>query len=201
MAEKVKPLSAFAFAIQLLLGIVIQSVIYCGGYLLCERIPVPVSMDYGSRIAYTLRWTLPMVLFYMVTIQQTARRRGATAANNPLSGNEHLIQTYKNILTNTLEQLFASLLLMLIATTYFDSPDMIKIIPVYAITFTVGRVLFAIGYMINPMYRGTGIIINFFSSLLLAGYVIYLTYTRGMVYGLGTVYHSSGDYIARKDEL
>ena len=207
MAEKakvedkpVKPNPVF-FLIQLVLAILIQAVIFYGGYLLCDRIPVPASMDYGTRFAYTFRWTFPMVLVLLVTIQQTANRRGTTAAGNPLAGMEHLVQVFKNIVTNTLEQLMVSLLLMLTAVTYCDTPDWIKIIPIYAITFTVGRILFIIGYRISPLYRVTGILINFFSSFALAGYVSYQIYTRGMMYGLGNVYTSAGGGGAGKDEL
>ena len=187
--------------IQALIAILILAGIFYGGYYRCDYIPTPASMDLGSRIGYTLRWTLPMVLVLMVTIQQTALRRLSTAARNPLAGKEHLVQLLKNILTNTLEQLMVSLLLMLIATTYCDTPDMIKIVPIYAITFTVGRILFIIGYRISPSYRTTGMTVNFLSSIVMAGYVIYLTYTRGMMYGLGTVYPSTGGNQVGKDEL
>ena len=189
MAEQSRPNPIPVFVVQGLLSIVILGGIYYGGYHLCD-IQVPASMDATSRFAYTLRWTLPMVLVLIVAIEVTMISRGTTGAVNPLSGKEHLVQIYKNFVTNTLEQLMVSLLLMLIATTYCDTPDMIKIVPICAITFTVGRILFFIGYKITPMYRATGMTVNFFSSILMAGYIIYLTYTKGMLYGLGTVYPS-----------
>ena len=187
--KKSKPrFNVALYLFQLSLAIITIGVIYYGGYYLCEDIPIPESMDFASRLTYTFRWSLPMVFVFMVTIMNTANKRGVTAAVNPLSGNEHLVQPMKNILMNTHEQLMSGFMLMLIATTYCDTPDTIKIIPIYVIVYTVGRVLFIIGYSIGPQYRSYGMMMNLISTFALAGYIIYLVYTKGMMYGLGTAY-------------
>ena len=176
------------YLVELSLAIITLAIIYYGGYYLCEHIPIPESMDFASRLAYTFRWSLPMVIVFMITIMNTANKRGSSAAVNPLSGNEHLVQSLKNILMNTHEQLMAAFMLMLILVTYCDTPDTMKIIPLYVISYTVGRILFIIGYSIGPQYRSYGMMMNLISTFGLAGYIVYLVYTKGMMYGLGTAY-------------
>ena len=79
--------------------------------------------------------------------------------------NEHLLQTEKNILMNTVEQLLCFLLLMLALTTYLE-PEEMRIIPLHSLAFIVGRVCFAIGYSISPMYRSIGMSVNFYTNFI-----------------------------------
>ena len=109
-------------------------------------------------------------------------KRRYTDAENPLAGKEHLLQTEKNVLTNTVEQLIVFLLLVVTLTTYLEPSEM-RIIPLYSLAFITGRVFFMIGYSISPKHRSYGILINIFLTFFFIGYIIYLMYLRGFMYG------------------
>lgn len=166
-------------------SVLIQATIYYGGYVMCDSIPAPVAMDLGTRLAFTLRCQLPMVVMLVYTIGRVSFERGIKRkALNPLAGNENLVQLYKNCLNNTLEQFVVASFLMLVVTTYLDSPDMIKIIPIFSFTFVIGRILFIVGYSISYRHRGFGMFVNFGSTGTLLGFTVYLLFSKGVLYGL-----------------
>ena len=82
-----------------------------------------------------------------------------------------------------MEQLLVFLLLVVALTTYLEPAEM-RVIPLYSLAFLVGRVLFMIGYSIDPKHRAIGIGINFNLSFFFIGYIIYLMYLRGFMYGI-----------------
>ena len=118
----------------------------------------------------------------MFAIFRVGSKRGSTPALNPLSGNEHLLQTEKNVLMNTVEQLVCFLLFMLALTTYLEPLEMC-IIPLLSVAFIVGRILFMVGYSFSPMHRSLGMSVNIFSNFFSIGYIIYLMYIHGFMYG------------------
>ena len=176
--------------LQFSLSAVILVTILYGGYYYCHSIPVPKSNDFSEKLLYTLRYcTFPQAMFLMFAIFRVGSKRGSTPALNPLSGNEHLLQTEKNVLTNTVEQFLCFLLFMLALTTYLEPVEM-RIIPLLSVAFIVGRILFMVGYSFSPKHRIIGMSINFFLNFFAIGYIIYLMYTRGFVYG--TLTNASG---------
>ena len=161
---------------------VIVTILY-GGYYYCDCIPVPRSNDFSEKLLYAARYcTFPQALFLLFAIMRVGAKRGSTGAENPLAGKEHLLQTEKNVLANTVEQLLVFLFLVVTLTTYLEPSEM-RIIPLYSLAFIVGRVLFMIGYSISPKHRSYGIAINFFTTFFFIGYIFYLIYLRGFVYG------------------
>ena len=175
--------------------------ILCGGYYYCDCIPVPRSNDFSEKLLYAARYcTFPQAVFLLFVIARVGAKRGSTGAENPLAGKEHLIQTEKNVLTNTVEQLLVFLLLVVTLTTYLEPSEM-RIIPLYSLVFIVGRVLFMIGYGIGPKHRSYGIAINFFSTFFFIGYVIYLMYLRGFMYGTDSSNPTAATTGTEKSEL
>ena len=178
---------------------VVVTILY-GGYYHCHSIPIPQSNDFSEKLLYAARYcTFPQAVFLLVAIMRVGAKRGFTPAINPLAGKEHLLQTEKNVLMNTLEQLLCFLLLVVTLITYLEPSEM-RIIPLYSLAFIVGRVLFMIGYSFGPLYRGTGMHINFNLSFFFIGYIIYLMYLRGFMYGTLTD-SSNPTSTARKSEL
>lgn len=161
--------------------------IYYGGYYWCDSIPAPSSTDLAVRLSYTLRCTLPMFIILLFAVFGVAFHRFfyRKVVGNPLAGNDHLIQVDKNYLHNTLEQTVIAVGILLVATTYFNEPDLMKIVPIFVIAFIIGRILFRIGYGINPYYRSLGITITFVNTGLLAIYVMYLMFTNCFMFDLG----------------
>ena len=83
-----------------------------------------------------------MLLSLFVGIMVTMVKRRLSVAVNPLSGHESLVLIDKNYLTNTVEQLVLGVMLMLITATYTDSPQVLRLLPIYSVLFVIGRVLF-----------------------------------------------------------
>ena len=180
-----RPSTLCVFVFQYSVTLIVMGTILYGGYYHCHSIPIPTSNDFCEKLLYTVRYcAFPQGMFLSIAIFGVVGKRiiTAPAAVNPLSGNEHLVQIEKNVLTNTMEQLLAFLLQALTLTIYLEPSEM-WIIPLFSLTFFIGRVLFIIGYNIGPRYRGAGMYINMCLSLVFLGYSIYLIYLRGFMYG------------------
>ena len=183
--KKARPSTLCVFVFQYSVTFVVMGTILYGGYYYCHSIPIPRSNDFSEKLLYAIRYcTFPQAVFLIVAIFMVAAKRAITqAAVNPLAGNEHLVQAEKNVLTNTVEQLLCFLLLVLTLITYLEPSEM-RIIPLYSLTFFIGRVFFMIGYSVGPRYRGAGMYINACLSVFFLGYLIYLIYLRGFMYGI-----------------
>ncbi|KAL5460486.1 hypothetical protein EMCRGX_G033937 [Ephydatia muelleri] len=134
-----------SFSIQYAIAVALVSAIYYSGYYHVSIVPLPTSIDLVAKLSYTIRCAFPMVLVLFFFIMNVGNKRFVTAAIDPLGGNEHIVQLEKNVLTNTLEQFVLSFTLMLVAATYLDTVEKMKIIALYSFAFVIGRVLFRIG--------------------------------------------------------
>ena len=156
------------------------SVLY-GGYYMCDSIPLPPSNELGDKLIFYIRCCVfPCAVFLFFSILDVASIRGSSAAANPLSGNEHLLQVQKNCLMNTVEQTLVFLMTALTLTSFLEASEM-KILPLYAILWLLGRVLFRIGYGVNQKWRGFGMLTNVFSSAAIFVVLFYLAFTRGFL--------------------
>ena len=200
-AKKARPSTLCVFVFQYSVTLIVMGTILYGGYYYCHFIPIPRSNDFCEKLLYAVRYcTFPQAVFLILAISTVAAKRAITrAAVNPLAGNEHLVQSEKTVLTNTVEQLLVFLLLVLTLTTYLEPSEM-RIIPLYSLTFFIGRVFFMIGYSFGPRYRGAGMYINACLGLFFLGYSIYLIYLHGFMYGVLTDSSHPTIYI-RKSEL
>ena len=168
-----KPNFEGSFFIQYAIAIALFSAIYYGGYYHLQIVPVPASTELQVKLAFTIRCAFPMVLVLFVFIANVGNKRFTTAAMDPLGGHEQIVQVEKNVLTNTLEQFVGGFTLMLVAATYLDTVEKMKIIALYSCAFVVGRVLFRIGYGISPYFRVLGMGMNILSSVLMMGIIVY----------------------------
>lgn len=172
------------FLLQVAFAVVSNVCVLGGGYYLFPAIlPLPSSNDFIVKLLYTLRvFVFPQTILLIFAIMRVMRKRGNTPAGNPLLGqDQNYLLTEKNALTNTVEQLFCIFLVVLVLITYLEPSEM-KIIPLLSISFAVGRLLFIIGYSISPLYRVAGILINFLSIISMTICIIYLMYSRGLMY-------------------
>ena len=127
-------------------------------------------------------------------------KRRTSGAGNPLAGKDHLLQLEKNFLANTLEQFVVFLVSTLVLITYLQGEEM-RLVPLSAIAFFVGRVLFRVGYGIAYYYRGWGIMINFISQGFIVGLTGYLMFTRGFMFGIAAAVGSPHSPTAAHAEL
>ena len=177
---------------QLLAAVVTMLFIFYGGYYFCPSLPVPASMDFTSKLIYTVRCIFPPLLVLQVAILLVINGRRSLGVANPLAGQEHLIQLQKNFLSNTLEQFVVFMVCTLVLITFLNTPEEMRLVPLYTTTFIVGRILFRIGYGISWIYRACGIQINFFSMWFITGLIVYFMFTRGFMFGLDTTPVLSG---------
>ena len=177
---------------QLLAAVVTMLFIFYGGYYFCPSLPVPASMDFTSKLIYTVRCIFPPLLVLQVAILLVINGRRSLGVANPLAGQEHLIQLQKNFLSNTLEQFVVFMVCTLVLITFLNTPEEMRLVPLYTTTFIVGRILFRIGYGISWIYRACGIQINFFSMWFITGLIVYFMFTRGFMFGLDTTPVPSG---------
>ena len=173
------------FISQIILANVLVTIIFYGGYYHCSSIPMPTSVDLPSRLAFAVRCTLPMAAILFLSIAHVGNKRALTAAIDPLSGNENIVQLDKNFLTNTLEQFVVAFAITLAVATYLDTPEELKLLPIYTFMFVTGRIAFRIGYGLSPWLRATGMACNFYSTILMFVVLVYLISTRGFLYGIG----------------
>ncbi len=170
--EKLNPT---AFLVQTVLALATTFSIFYGGYFYCPSIPGPSSDSAASRATYTLRCAFPPLLVLIAAVMMAALKRVSTPAVNPLANKEHFVLVQRNFLGNTLEQIVVWLLSTGVLVTYLSLEEM-RLVPLYATTFVVGRILFRIGY---PTKRTWGIMINFLSQFFVVGLTIYFMFTRG----------------------
>ncbi|MCG8626954.1 MAG: MAPEG family protein [Proteobacteria bacterium] len=189
------------YVLEYLIALAVTVTILYGGYYYCDCIPVPRSNDFSEKLLYAGRYcTFPQAVFLFIAVLRVGAKRGSANALNPLAGKEHVLQTEKNVLTNTAEQLHIFLFLVVTLTTYLEPSEM-RIIPLYSLAFIVGRVLFMIGYGISPKYRSVGMGINFILTFFFIGYTIYLMYLRGFMYGTRLTANPTATTGTAKSEL
>ena len=174
------------FLLQVVFALAFNTCVLGGGYYLFPPIlPIPSSNDFSVKVLYTLRcFVFPQTILLIFAVMRVMRKRGNTPAGNPLIGqDQNYLLAEKNALTNTVEQLLCILLVVLVLITYLEPLEM-KIIPLLSISFVVGRLFFIIGYSIGSLYRVAGIITNFSSIVSMTICIIYLMYSRGLMYSI-----------------
>ena len=144
-----------------------------------------VNTHISSRLAYAVCCSTPMILSLFAGIAMVGNKRALSSAVNPLSGHEDIVQVDKNYVLNTLEQFVIALTLMLTVAAYTDGLQVLRLLPVYSMVFTVGRILFWIGYSMHPLYRTTGMSMTLVSCYVMFGIVLYYSWTKGPAAVLG----------------
>ncbi len=98
----------------------------------------------------------------MASVLLVSNQRFFTSGIDPIAGaDDRTLRVLRRILGNTLEQAF----LFVIAVTAFAAvapQEWLKAVPVAALLFVLGRVLFAVGYLIRPPLHVTGFTLTIF---------------------------------------
>ena len=166
--------------VQLIIGTCITTGILYQGYYHWP-IPTPNSDDFMEKLVYSIRSTaLPAGITLYMAVMMVAIKRSSTPAGNPLAGKEKFVLLEKCYLTNTIEQALILMFLVLTMTTYLQFQEM-KVIPIYSGLWVLGRMLFRIGYGINPRYRTLGMGIHNCTSFYFFFLIFYLIFSRGLM--------------------
>ncbi len=159
-------------AAGMILGAVLSLLI---AWLLWHRIGItPRQIGLDERLAYAAKWALVPGVCLLIGIMMIANLRFFTRGIDPLSGFEDkTFAIWQRYIRNTLEQ---SVLFVIGITAYsaITYQYWLKLIPIVAVLFVIGRALFVIGYLIKPTYRAAGFAMTFYPIIGLYGLTIYL---------------------------
>lgn len=170
---------------QALLAFATVAVTLYVGYYHCQCIPVPQSTEFTAKVIYTFRCMIPALVVLLLSVLGVIYDRVTKAVADPLSGCEHIIQLSKNHLSNTMEQFSIMFLSTIILITFLESPEEMRLVPLYSLLFVIGRILFRVGYGINSGFRVWGIHVNLYSSCFVIGLILYSVATQGFMVGFG----------------
>jgi len=134
-----------------------------------------------DRLVFALRLqALPLLTLLISVINVGVARCRSSGAKNPLTaGSDHAIALPLKMNQNTIEQFLLHLGNQIILATYLPE-DKLKLLPLLAIYFFVGRLTFMIGYSINHNYRSFGFIMTFIPTVGAVGYNFYWAATLGL---------------------
>jgi hypothetical protein len=122
------------------------------------HLPLPDGDDRAARLAFGAQWLLlpALALFAGIAVMANLRFFVADAIDGARASRNRLIEITLRYNQNTLEQtVLAAIAWMGLALALPHA--MLKLIPAMAIAFIVGRALFWIGYLIDPVARAFGL--------------------------------------------
>jgi hypothetical protein len=129
----------------------------CGVSLLLPLSVLPTD-DPSARIAWALKWALLPVLTLMVSIIRVANHRFSTPADidgSGLTNGTPEVRVLRAVVQNTLEQAVLAVAAYAIWAVVMPY-SWLRAIPIAALLFVTGRVLFARGYARGAPGRATG---------------------------------------------
>jgi len=105
-----------------------------------------------DRLVFTLRLeSLPLLVLLISNIHIMFARYKNPKTKNPLSGNDNLIALPIRVNQNNIEHYLLHLGNQLILATFLPE-DKLKVLPLLAMLFFVGRIMFHLGFCSNPKY-------------------------------------------------
>ena len=129
----------------------------CGVSLLLPLNILPLD-EPGARIAWAFKWALLPVLTLMVTIMRVANHRFSTPEDidgSGLTAGTPEVRVLRAVVQNTLEQGVLAVAVYTIWAAVMPY-SWLRLIPIAAVLFVCGRVLFARGYARGAPGRATG---------------------------------------------
>lgn len=146
-----------------------------------KGIPKDGAKTYATKLEFTVKyWLLPLI-WLKLNIYLVILKRVPSRAVNPLDGHERIVEGVKNILTNTLEQMVASLVMQSILISFLTVDEVVKFVPLINVLFFVGRITFWLGY---PLLRTFGFMTTSLPTSVGLGVCVYRCLTKhfGLVF-------------------
>jgi hypothetical protein len=120
-------------------------------------LPQPAEADIlAGRLAYALRWAAVAALLLFLMVAAIGNARFKSEAIDPTRGFEDRTMLINGGVTDNTLQQFALFLAGSLGLAASLSPRLITVIGAAAIVFATSRILFWIGYRIDPLYRAFG---------------------------------------------
>lgn len=145
------------FAVVLGAGAAVALLVLAWSRLADLPLPLPGGDDTAARLAFVAHWLLLPGLCLFLGVAVVAKRRFFVA--DAIDGGEsksRLIEIARRYNLNTLEQTVLAAIAWLGLALALPHAQL-RLIPVMAISFLIGRVLFFAGYLIAPVGRAFGL--------------------------------------------
>ena len=143
--------------------------------ILYSMLPAPIGMDTEiARIVYTLKLNVVAILPFFIGVAMVGNGRFLSNAIDPLRhAEDRAMEINARVVANTLEQNFLFFIGTVALSTLLDAQT-IKIIPALVIVYIIARIVFWIGYRINPLYRAPGMAGTLYMNMAILLSVLYL---------------------------
>ena len=169
---------------------IVLTSIFCGcGLLFCfaviaayypfPKLRLPTLLD---RLVFTLRWLIVSLFTVFAGIIWIANTRFRTSAINPLnqSGTKY-VEIRSRYLQNTVEQFLLHSFSLVVLATYLSEENM-HLVPLLVVVFSIARLLFAVGYSIDPLKRGFGFVMTFYPTIVVMTYCLYCLFKHELAW-------------------
>jgi hypothetical protein len=141
---------------------------------LTQALPAPSIADApGERLAYALRANVVALVPFFVMIIAVGNARFLSDAIDPTRRAEHRAMDIDGrVADNTLQQNFVFAVASLALSTVVPL-GALQVVWACAIVYVVARIVFWIGYRINPLYRAPGMSATAYMNLGMILFVLY----------------------------
>lgn len=146
------------------------------GYLPLAKTTETELPSTGDKYAFACKWFSLQVAWMLIANINVGKQRIKVAL--PASGHDHLIEKEKNILQNSLEQSFMSIVAQLTLIASLSSAATIKLVPLINVLWLIGRIAFVYGY---PDKRLFGFFLSFYPTLGMVTAATYYVITNQML--------------------
>jgi hypothetical protein len=127
-----------------------------------------------SRIVFTLQLNAVAVVPFFIMVAMVGNGRFLSDAIDPLRHAENrTMEINGRVVDNTLQQNFVFLAGTLALSTFLTEQT-IKLIPALVAVFIFARIIFWVGYRINPLYRAPGMAATAYMNVGILLSVLYL---------------------------
>jgi MAPEG family len=148
-------------------------------WVLMVSLPTPAIADMlGERLAFALRANIVAIAPLFVMLATVGNSRFLSEAIDPTRHVEsRSMEIDGRVADNTLQQNFVFAIASLALSTIVPLQHL-QVVWACAIVFVVARVIFWLGYRLNPLYRAPGMAATAYMNLGMILYVLFCTFVR-----------------------
>lgn len=133
----------------------------------------PGLADSSARIAYTLQANAFAALPLLISVAVVGNNRFLSEAIDPTLQKENLATQINGRVAENTQQQFLLFLVGTLALSTRLTADQMRVIPAVAIVFVAARILFWIGYRIDPLYRAFGMAATGYLNVGIIGFTLW----------------------------
>ncbi|MEP3278593.1 MAG: MAPEG family protein [Stappiaceae bacterium] len=145
------------------------TVLALGGAIWLSRDWLVPEDDVAARLTFAFQWDMLVIFWLLITIGTLARHRFFTPEDidgSGLTAGSATAKTHQAVLQNTLEQVVLAIPIHLSFSLLLPTSSLAAI-PIAAILFSLGRILFWRGYHTGAPGRALGFALTFYPTVLL----------------------------------